>query len=40
MTQIHWGLALPVIAQRDLLGRTMLLYRRDTNPLEFQIEID
>jgi HKD family nuclease len=40
MTQLHWGLALPAVARRDLLGRTMYLYRRDTNPPEFLIEID
>ncbi len=40
MTQLHWGLALPVVARRDLLGRTMSLYRKDTNPPEFLIEID
>jgi HKD family nuclease len=40
MTQVHWGLALPVVARRDLLGRTMYLYRKDTNPPEFLIEID
>jgi HKD family nuclease len=41
MTQLHWGdAALPVVARRDLLGRTMFLYRKDTNPPEFLIEID
>jgi HKD family nuclease len=40
MTQLHWGLALPVVSRRDLLGRTMSLYRKDTNPPEFLIEID
>ncbi len=40
MTQIHWGEALRVVAKRDLLGRTMSLYRRDSNPPEFTIEID
>jgi len=40
MTQLHWGLALPVVARRDLLGRTMYLYRKDRNPPEFLIEID
>jgi len=40
MTSIHWGLARDVIARRDLLGRTMYLYRKDTNPPEFLIEID
>ena len=40
MTQLHWGEAMPVVAQRDLLGRTMSLYRKDTNPPEFLIQID
>jgi HKD family nuclease len=40
MTQLHWGLALPIIARRDLLGRTMSLYRKETRPPEFLIEID
>jgi HKD family nuclease len=40
MTQIHWGSAKTVVARRDLLGRTMYLYRKDTNPPEFLIEID
>lgn len=40
MTQIHWGDAKAYIAQRDLLGRTLYLYRKDTNPPEFMIEID
>jgi HKD family nuclease len=40
MTQVHWGLALPIVARRDLLGRTMYLYRKGTNPPEFLIEID
>lgn len=40
MTQLHWGLALRIVARRDLLGRTMSLYRKETNPPEFLIEID
>jgi hypothetical protein len=40
MTQLHWGPAKAIVAQRDLLGRTMFLYRKDTNPPEFLIEID
>jgi HKD family nuclease len=40
MTQIHWDDALSIVAKRDLLGRTMYLYRKDTKPPEFQIEID
>ena len=40
MTQIHWGVARQVVAQPDLLGRIMSLYRKDGNPPEFLIEID
>jgi HKD family nuclease len=40
MTQIHWGKAKSIIAKRDLLGRTMSLYRKETTPPEFLIEID
>ena len=40
VTEIHWGKAKPLIARRDLLGRTMYLYRKDTDPPEFLIEID
>lgn len=40
MTQLHWSLALPIVARRDLLDRTMSLYRKETNPPEFLIEID
>jgi hypothetical protein len=40
MTQVHWGNALALVAKEDLLGRTMYLYRKDTDPPEFQIEID
>lgn len=40
MTQLHWGDALSIVAKRDLLGRAMLLYRKETNPPEFLIEID
>ena len=40
MTQVHWGDALALVAKEDLLGRTMYLYRKDTDPPEFQIEID
>lgn len=40
MTQIHWGEVLPIIAKRDLLGRAMFLYKKDTVPPEFLIEID
>jgi HKD family nuclease len=40
MTQLHWGDAKKYVAERDLLGRTLYLYRRDTMPPEFTIEID
>ncbi len=42
MTQIHWGAARPSIARRELLGRFLSLYRRDTETgtPEFMIEID
>jgi hypothetical protein len=40
MTQLHWGDAKKHIARRDLLGRILYLYRKDTNPPEFVIEID
>lgn len=40
MTNISWGDAKSIIAQQDLLGRVMNLYRKDTTPPEFMIEID
>ena len=40
MTQLHWGEARPLIAKQDLLGRNLYLYRKDTTPPEFMIEID
>ena len=40
MTSVSWGATMKIIAQRDLLGRIMSLYRRDGNPPEFLIEID
>jgi HKD family nuclease len=40
MTQIHWGAVKPLIAREDLLGRNLLLYRKDSTPPEFMIEID
>jgi HKD family nuclease len=40
MTQIHWGEAKKYIAKPDLLGRILYLYRKDTTPPEFTIEID
>jgi len=40
MTQLHWGEAKKYVAKHDLLGRILYLYRKDTNPPEFMIEID
>jgi HKD family nuclease len=40
MTQLHWGIARPLIAKQDLLGRNLYLYRKDSAPPEFMIEID
>lgn len=41
MTQIHWGKKVkPLIAREDLLGRNLFLYRKDSTPPEFMIEID
>ena len=40
MTQLHWGDAKEHVAKRDLLGRILYLYRKDTHPPEFMIEID
>lgn len=40
MTQIHWGESKVHIAKNDLLGRILYLYRKDTDPPEFTIEID
>jgi HKD family nuclease len=40
MTQVHWGPAKVHVAREDLLGRTLYLYRKDTDPPEFVIEID
>lgn len=40
MTQLHWGDTKKYIAKSDLLGRILYLYRKDTTPPEFTIEID
>jgi len=40
MTQLHWGDAKQYIAKDDLLDRILYLYRKDTTPPEFTIEID
>lgn len=40
MTQLHWGDAKAHVAKHDLLGRILYLYRKNTDPPEFMIEID
>lgn len=40
MTAVRWGDAKPLIKKTDLLDRTMYLYRKDSTPPEFMIEID
>ena len=40
MTQIHWGAARNLIGKMDLLNRNLYLYRKDSTPPEFMIEID
>jgi hypothetical protein len=40
MTQLHWGQARPLIAREDLLDRIMSLYRDETTPDMFVLEID
>ena len=40
MTSVSWGSAKSLIAQTDLLGQIMLLYRKDSSPPEFMIVID
>ena len=40
MTDIKWGEATKYIAKRDLLDRVLYLYRKDSTPPEFVIEID
>lgn len=40
MTQIHWGEAKKVVAQRDLLGRELHLYRKGAKAKQYIIEID
>lgn len=39
MTQIHWGTALKIVAQRDLLNRQMRLYKKPETQ-EFVLQID
>lgn len=40
MTHIHWAEAKPYVARDHLLGRSLLLYRKDSVPPEYVIEID
>ncbi len=40
MTQVHWGEAAGLVRHRDLLGRTLYLYRDSTRSDHFIIEID
>lgn len=40
MTQLHWGSIRPAIAKKDLLGRTLRLYKKASDPPEYLIEID
>ena len=40
MTHLRWGNVISLVAKDDLLDRTLYLYRKDTDPPEFMIEID
>jgi HKD family nuclease len=40
MTAVRWGATKPLIARPDLLRRNLYLYRKDSTPPEFMIEID
>jgi HKD family nuclease len=40
MTNVSWGEAKKVIAKKDLLGRILYLYRKDSSPPEYMISID
>ncbi|MBI2124109.1 MAG: phospholipase D family protein [Candidatus Wildermuthbacteria bacterium] len=40
MTRLSWGDAREYITQRDLIGRTLSLYRDEENPTRFLLEID
>jgi HKD family nuclease len=40
MTQLHWDDVKGLVAKHDLLERILYLYRKDTHPPEFTIEID
>ena len=39
-TELRWGIVKPLIAKADLLKRNLYLYRKDSTPPEFMIEID
>lgn len=40
VTQLHWGDVKPLVARDDLLDRTMYLYRDESQPDLFVLEID
>jgi len=40
MTRLSWGLAKEYVAQRNLIGRTLSLYRDESNLVRFVLEID
>lgn len=40
MTQLHWGTAHSLVAREDLLERTLSLYRDESDPGLFVLEID
>jgi HKD family nuclease len=40
VTQLHWGDVKPLVARDDLLDRTMFLYRDESQPDLFVLEID
>lgn len=40
VTQLHWGDARTLVARRDLLERTMRLYRDNVRPTSFVLELD
>ena len=40
MTRLSWKLMKNYVARKDLIGRTMFLYRDVSDPTRFAIEID
>lgn len=40
MTRLSWGPAREYIASRDYIGRTLSLYRSETKPIQYILEID